>query len=70
MTIFKIIDKRYQIDGRELARSRAKTSLNMSEFAYRCGWSCSYQWKLENDRVDTLSEGAKKVIEGVLEKGK
>ena len=64
--MFKLIDQRYQLDGRELARRRHETGLNMSEFAYRCGWTCSYQWKLENDFVDTVSEGTKNVIEGAL----
>ena len=66
MTIFKMIDQRFQSNGRALARGRAATGLNMSEFAYKCGWTCSYQWKLENDRVETVSEGTKNVMEGVL----
>ncbi len=66
MTIFELHDRRYRVDGRELARARAKTGLDMSEFAYRCGWSCSYQWQLENDRVETVAEATKNVVEGVL----
>lgn len=66
MNIFKLHDQRYSIDGRELARARAETRLNMSEFAYRCGWTCAYQWQLENDRVESVSEATKNVIEGEL----
>lgn len=65
--IFKLHDQRYQVDGRKLARARAGTGLNMSEFAYKCGWTCSYQWRLENDRVETVCEGTKNVIEGALQ---
>ena len=68
--MFKLIDQRYQIDGRKLARARHETGRNMSEFAYLCGWTPQYQWMLENDRVDTVSEGTKKVIEGALRRGK
>ena len=66
MSIFKLHDQRYSVDGRELARARAETGKNMSEFAYRCGWSCSYQWQLENDRVGSVSEATKNVVEGAL----
>lgn len=66
MGIFKLHDQRYQIDGRELARARAETGMNMSEFAYRCRWTPQYQWQLENDRVESVGEGTKNVIEGAL----
>ena len=66
MSIFKLHDQRYSIDGRELARARANTGLNMSEFAWKCGWSCSYQWQLENDCVESVAEATKNVIEGAL----
>ena len=66
MDIFKLHDQRYSINGQELARARATTGLNMSEFAYKCGWSCSYQWQLENDLVESVAEATRNVIEGTL----
>jgi len=59
------MDTRYKIDGRKLSRAREK-KYNQSEMAYVCGWSPSYQWQLENDRIDTISESTKKVIEEAL----
>ena len=66
MSIFKLHDQRYSVDGRELARMRVEMGKNMSEFAHKCGWTCSYQWQLENDIVESVSEATKNVIEGAL----
>jgi len=65
--MFKLIDTRYKIDGRRLQLTRERLGLNMSQFAYACGWSCSYQWQLENGRVDSVSEATKNVVEDVVE---
>ena len=64
--MFKLIDTKYRIDGRKLQLAREKLGFNQSEFAYACDWTPQYQWRLENDRVETVSEGTKNVIEGVL----
>lgn len=64
--IFTLVEQRYQINGKELARARDKCGLNQSEFAYQCGWSPQYQWSLENSVTMSISEGTKKVIEDVL----
>ncbi len=64
--MFKLIDTRYKIDGRRLQLAREEMGLNMSQFAYACDWSCSYQWQLENDRVEAVSEATKNVIEDVI----
>ena len=64
--MFKLVDQRYKLDSRKLQLARERCSMNMSEFAYACGWSCGYQWQLENGRVTTISESTKKVIEGAL----
>ena len=66
--MFKLTDTRYKIDGRKLQLAREKTGLNMSEFAYACDWSPQYQWQLENDRVDAVSEATKNVIEDALKR--
>lgn len=65
--MFKLVDTRYKIDGRKMARARERVGLNQSEFAFSCGWTSGYQWQLENDRVDTVGEATKNVIEGVLQ---
>ena len=64
--MFELIDQRYKIDSCKLRLAREKCNMNMSQFAYACGWSCSYQWRLENNCVATISESTKKVIEGAL----
>jgi len=64
--MFKLSDQRYKIDGAKLQHARENIKMNMSQFAYACGWTCGYQWQLENGRVVTVSESTKKVIEGVL----
>lgn len=66
--MFKLVDTRYKIDGRKLVRAREGTGLNQSEFGYACGWTSGYQWQLENDRVDTVGEATKNVIEDVLKR--
>ncbi len=64
--MFTLVDTRYKINSEKLQHAREETGLNMSEFAYACGWSPQYQWKLENRRVDAVSEATKNVIEDVL----
>ncbi len=64
--MFTLVDTRYKIDSRKLRLAREKIGLNMSEFAYACGWTPQYQWKLENSRVNAVSEATKNVIAGVL----
>jgi len=64
--MFKLVDKRYKVDGRLLAQAREKKNMNMSEFAYACDWSPQYQWQLENGRVESICEATMHVIEDVL----
>lgn len=64
--IFELIDTRYRIDSRSLQLKREELGLNMSQFAYACGWTCSYQWQLENDRVDSVSEATRNVVCDVI----
>jgi len=64
--MFKLVDQRFTFVGKELARERTKTNLNISEFAYKCGWSAQYQWALENDVYESIPEATKKVIENEL----
>lgn len=66
--MFELVDTRYRVDGRKLARAREKAGLNQSEFAFSCGWTSGYQWQLENGRVDTVGEATKNVIEDVLKR--
>lgn len=64
--MFTLVDTRYKIDSRKLRLAREETGKNQSEFAYACGWTPQYQWRLENDYVDSVSEATKNVIEDVL----
>ena len=64
--MFELIDKRYKINGRKLQLKRESLKINMSQFAYACNWTLSYQWKLENNYIYTISESTKNVIEDVL----
>jgi len=66
--MFILRDKRYEVDGRELMRKRLKhNGCTLERFAYLCGWTSAYQWKLENGAVKTVCEEAKNLIEGALE---
>jgi len=64
--MFKIVDRRYAIDGRKLQLAREEKGLNKSEFAYICGWTAGYQWQIENGEHYTVSESTKNVIESAL----
>ena len=66
MSLFKLVDQRFKFTGIELARARYKLNLNQSEFAYKCGWTAQYQWNLENDTYESISEATKNVIESML----
>ena len=64
--MFKEFDKRFTINGRELARVRRKLDVTQSRFAYLCKWSGPYQWRIEHGHVRTVSEATHNVIIGVL----
>ena len=64
--MFKLVDKRYAVDGRKVRIAREKKGLNLSEFAYICGWSPGYQWQIEDGCHRTISESTKNVIESSL----
>ena len=66
--MFELVDTKYKIDSRKLQLAREKSGYNMSQFAYACGWTTGYQWQLENDRVDAVSEATKNIIEDVLKR--
>lgn len=68
--MFKLVDTRYKIDSEKLRLAREKKNLNQSEFAFACGWSPQYQWRLENFYVESVSEATKNVIEDVLKESK
>jgi len=65
--MFTLVDQRFMFVGKDLARARSELNLNISEFAYKCGWTPQYQWNLENDIYESIPESTKKVIENVLD---
>jgi transcriptional regulator with XRE-family HTH domain len=65
MKIFKLVDKRYRIDGQELQYARRRAGLTAMQCAELCGWSRSYQSALENGSVATVSEATKNVLVSV-----
>ena len=66
--IFKLIEKRYQLDHVALRAARMETGLSQSSFATYCRWSSAYQNKLEGGSVQTLSEQSATIILDVLRK--
>lgn len=65
--VFTMHEKRYRLNGQQLANVRRRTTeLTSQQFAGACGWSPSYQSRLERGLVDTVSEATKNVIETVL----
>ena len=68
MKMFKLHDQRYTVDGAKLRRARMKKGYTQSQFAYICGWSGAYQWKLEAGRVETIGEATKNIIALVFKK--
>ena len=64
--MFKLLDQRYAVDSRAIVDARKAVGMTQSEFARVCGWSASYQWRLKNDRVDSVSEGTKNIVENAF----
>jgi transcriptional regulator with XRE-family HTH domain len=64
--IFKLHDKRYELNGAALKEARARAQLTLKEVANKCGWSIQYQWRLENGLVQFVCEATKNVIECAL----
>ena len=63
--VFKLDDKRYSVNGDALRDARERAKLSLAAFAELCGWTGSYQWRLENV-VGTVSESTRNVVECVL----
>ena len=64
--VFKLVEKRYKLDGEDLLLRRRRAHVTQKRFAEMCGWSPTYQWKLEQSHVDEISEETKNVIESVF----
>jgi len=64
--MFKLVDKRYQLNEFALVKSREELKVSRSQFAFKCNWSYQYQWRLESGKYETISEATKNVIEGTL----
>jgi len=61
--LFKLQDMRYTFDPDELKRARVAAGLTLKEFAFECGWTLQYQWRLENGFAETVCEATKKMVE-------
>lgn len=67
LKIFKISSKHYSVNGPALRDARELlTNLNASEFAFRCGWSPTYQSRLENSDIFEVPESTREIIQDVL----
>ena len=64
--VFKLHSLRYSIDGQALRDRRIAAGIKSLSFASACGWSRTYQNKLEADHYETVSEETKKAVEEVL----
>ena len=60
--LFQLVDQRFKFQGIDLARARCRLNMNQSEFAYKCGWTAQYQWNLENNCYDSISESTRNVL--------
>jgi DNA-binding transcriptional regulator YiaG len=64
MRVFTSETVRYIVSAQTITRAREKISISRREFARQCGWSASYQQKLEEGRVLTVSaESAQTILE-------
>lgn len=59
---------RFKVRGNILSVIREKAGVSKAEFARRCGWSRSYQTKLENGEYNSMSEETKRIIVEELKK--
>ena len=64
--MFKCVDKRYIVQSNDVIIAREKCKLSQTKFAALCGWSPQYQWQLENNKVPSIKEKCKSIIERVL----
>jgi len=64
--IFTLYTRRYTIDSNALIEARKELGLSQYCVAVQCGWSASYQWRLEHGKINTVDESTKNVLESVL----
>jgi ribosomal protein L32 len=62
----KLVDKRFELRGTELANARKRAGITQARFAKECGWSAPYQCKLEGQGCTTISEASATIISEVL----
>jgi len=60
------IPERYSINGQLLLQTREKTELSLKEFARLAGWGRSYQTKLENNEIKSISGDIVNILIAVL----
>jgi len=60
--IFSTHSIRYAVDGDALTDAREEQGFNQSSFAALCGWSPTYQWKLENGEVESVCQETVDII--------
>ena len=62
----KIIDRVYAVKGRDITALRDHLGITQEAVAKRCGWSRTYQTKLENTAVNELRESSLKLLVSAL----
>ncbi len=64
--LFAVHEIRYSVNATKLRVIRKRLGAKQSAFARMCGWSRSYQAKLENNEVLTISEASADIISAVI----
>jgi len=64
--MFTPCDTRYEVDGDALRIARERRDITQKRFAYLCGWSSTYQWKLERGHVSTICQDTVDLINKAL----
>ena len=67
-SMFSVYEVRYTIDADELKCKRLEHGVKQETFAVACGWSRSYQQKLENGAWISVSEETARIISDVLKR--
>lgn len=62
VSIFSEKHVRYRVDHSKFTRARSVIRIGVAEFARNAGWSTSYQYKLEDGSVKTISADVADVI--------
>lgn len=66
ITVTRPDEIRFRVNPRGLREAREVSGLSLVQLARLCGWSRSYQAKLESGRVLTIGQEARELLIGLL----